>query len=462
MILFLAALAFGASSRAAQITIYSDNQALVKERRTFDLPAGVVYTSSYPVPIGFEPNSVQIRALNGAADVEVLEENFDPGLSNKEEILKNFIGQKIRVEETNTASSLLHILRGVLIESRQNLNVVESEGRIYLNPPGTFVLKSPPDDLRLKPTLKWKLKVFHAGQHQFETDYLTSGLSWEADYAAVVNAPSNRMDLSVWASVHNRSGRDFPQSKIKLVAGSPNQASAAPPRPRPLFRALAAAPNIIAKGRAFFEYHVYNIPGTVNLNERTRRISFGQAKDIPVQKVYIYDASDILGDFNQYTRSNPDYGSQSQGEVQVIFKLQNVKSSHLGLALPPGMIQFYQRDKDGSLEWIGGDSFAPLAKGEKAEIHVGRAFDVLGRRKRVLFETESKKTKEGFEITLTNRKDSDISVEVIEHLYRWSKWKIVSSDRKWKKKDAQTIIFEIPVKKNSSSKINYVVEYSWR
>ena len=134
----------------------------------------------------------------------------------------------------------------------------------------------------------------------------------------------------------------------------------------------------------------------------------------------------------------------------------------MGFPLPPGKIRVYQKDKSGSLEWLGSDSLPVTPRNEKLSVAVGGAFDVLGQRKRVLFETGPKKTKEGFEITLTNRKNSDVSVKVIEHLYRWSKWKIISSDQKWKKKDAQTIVFEIPVKKNSSSKIDYTVEYSWR
>ncbi|MDE2510574.1 MAG: hypothetical protein KGL74_05585, partial [Elusimicrobia bacterium] len=50
---------------------------------------------------------------------------------------------------------------------------------------------------------------------------------------------------------------------------------------------------------------------------------------------------------------------------------------------------------------------------------------------------------------------------VVEHLYRWTNWKIVASSEKYVKKDAQTIEFAVPVKKDGEAVVTYTVKYSW-
>ena len=459
MFLFLPFIFLTFRAQASDITIYQDQRALVKEDLSFPLKAGISDTPLVPVPWGFKPSSVLISPKDRGNKVAALEQNFFGGWTNPSQILEKFIGKEVELKENKKSETL----KGVLLEARDNLTALKVAKRVYLNPRGTWVIPSSPKE-GFNPSVSWKMKARSSGNYLFEFSYLTRDLSWEANYAAVLNESSNLMDLKIWADLDNQSGIDFKKAHILLVAGEPHQAlPAAVARPRPLFRAMAAAPQgIIGNSQNLFEYHLYPLPDFVHLRNGNVRVSMGEAFRVPVKKIYLYDASDLSGNFSAYTRVNPDYGADSQGEVKVIFGLKNTKASNLGFPLPPGKIRVYQKDKSGSLEWLGSDSLPATPRNEKLSVAVGGAFDVLGQRKRVLFETGPKKTKEGFEITLTNRKNSDVSVKVIEHLYRWSKWKIISSDQKWKKKDAQTIVFEIPVKKNSSSKINYTVEYSWR
>ena len=458
MFLFLPFIFLTSQAQAADITIYQDQRALVKEELSFPLKAGISNTPPIPVPWGFKPSSVLISPKDIGNKAAALEQNFFGGWTNPTEILEQFIGKEVELKENKKSKTL----KGILLEARDNLTALKVGHHVYLNPQGTWVIPSLPKE-GFNPSVSWKMKAENSGQYLFEFSYLTQDLSWQANYAAVINDSSNLMDLRIWADLDNQSGIDFKKAHILLVAGEPHQALPAAARPRPLFRAMAAAPQaIIDNSQNLFEYHLYSLPSFVHLKKGSVRVSMGEAFQVPVKKIYRYDSSDLNGNFSAYTRVNPDYGANSQGEVKVIFRLKNTKASNLGFPLPPGKIRVYQKDKSGSLEWLGSDSLPATPRNEKLSVAVGGAFDVLGQRKRVLFETGPKKTKEGFEITLTNRKNSDVSVKVIEHLYRWSKWKIVSSDQKWKKKDAQTIVFEIPVKKNSSSKIDYTVEYSWR
>ncbi len=50
---------------------------------------------------------------------------------------------------------------------------------------------------------------------------------------------------------------------------------------------------------------------------------------------------------------------------------------------------------------------------------------------------------------------------MVEHLYRWSNWEITAKSDDFKKTDAQTIEFRIPVKPDEEKTVTYTVHYSW-
>jgi hypothetical protein len=149
--------------------------------------------------------------------------------------------------------------------------------------------------------------------------------------------------------------------------------------------------------------------------------------------------------------------------VHVLFEFQNTKKNHLGMALSKGRVRVYKKDDDGSLEFIGEDQIDHTPKDEKLKIRMGEAFDVVGERKRTNFEphADKKRADESFEIKLRNHKDADVSVTVVERLYRWSGWEITEASSKWTKKDAQTIEFEVPVSKDGEATLTYTVRYHW-
>jgi hypothetical protein len=65
---------------------------------------------------------------------------------------------------------------------------------------------------------------------------------------------------------------------------------------------------------------------------------------------------------------------------------------------------------------------------------------------------------DSYEITLKNRKQEDITIEVERNL--GLNWEILHSSIKYIKKNAQTIIFQAPVNKDSETKLKYTVRYS--
>jgi hypothetical protein len=131
------------------------------------------------------------------------------------------------------------------------------------------------------------------------------------------------------------------------------------------------------------------------------------------------------------------------------------------MPLPNGKVKVYKQDTDGSLQFIGEDSIDHTPKDEIIRLYLGDAFDVVGERKKTNYRTGDDWAEESFEISLRNHKDSDIEVNVVEHLWRYSNWKILDKSQEFTKKDTQTIEFRVPVPKDGETKVNYTVRYWW-
>jgi hypothetical protein len=54
-----------------------------------------------------------------------------------------------------------------------------------------------------------------------------------------------------------------------------------------------------------------------------------------------------------------------------------------------------------------------------------------------------------------------VEFRVVEHLYRWNNWEITQKSDDFKKTDAQTIEFRVPVKPDEERTVTYTVHYSW-
>jgi hypothetical protein len=102
-------------------------------------------------------------------------------------------------------------------------------------------------------------------------------------------------------------------------------------------------------------------------------------------------------------------------------------------------------------------------KNETVRVYTGNSFDLVGERKRIDFHLDSsgKNADETFEIKVRNHKESPVEIRVVEHMYRWSNWKVTASNYKFEKTDAQTAEFRIPVSPEGERVVRYTVHYSW-
>ena len=309
-----------------------------------------------------------------------------------------------------------------------------------------FSVGSLPEGLITRPTLLWTVNAPKSGKQNVEISYQTAGMNWHAEYVALLNNDDSKIDLNCWVSIENNSGATYKNANLKLVAGDLNLVNNTP---RPTYEMQLMQKGKTAsdqfKERGFFEYHIYDLqrPTTLSQNE-TKQISLFETHGIKIKKKYYYNSGYYYG-------NNP-------GKVAVIMEFNNTKENGLGIPLPKGKIRIYKTDGEAN-EFVGEDLIDHTPNKEKIKLKIGNAFDVLAEESQTDHKKISDKVfEDSYEITLKNRKQENITVEVERNL--GLNWEILNSSIKYIKKNAQTIIFHVPVNKDSETKLKYTVRYS--
>jgi len=433
--------------REVMVTIYNGNLGLVKDLREARLPAGVNEVQFMDVAAGIDPTTVHLKSLTDALGLKILEQNYEYDLLTSEKLMEKYVGRKVRLYQ---GDGTFH--EATLLST--NGPIFEINGQIHMGHYGRLVLPSLPENLVAKPTLVWLLRNQTARPQRVEASYLTSGITWKADYVMVLNAADSLSDLTGWVTVDNRSGATYGNAALKLVAGDVNRAQ----EPRRDLRALemaakAASPAAASRDFAsegFFEYHLYTLDGRTTIkNNQTKQLSLLAASEVPTTKELIYYGA------QDYYRNS--YGLPiSNQKVAVYLEVKNSKENRLGLPLPKGKVRVYKADRSGSQQFIGEDWIDHTPKDEKVKIKMGNAFDLVGERTQKefrklgggLYEVE-------WEISLRNHKDAPQTVTVIEPVP--GDWQVMSSSHAYEKIEAHTLKYQIPVPKDGATKVAYRV-----
>jgi hypothetical protein len=473
------------------LTIYNQNFVVVREYLPLTLNPGVNHVEFNGVTSHLEPDSVILRDPAGRA-LQILEQSYRNDPISQELLLSRYEGKTIDFIVKQDGSKV-ETVRGKIIRSGyvpssaynqgyptpgMGQPIIEVNGVLRFGLPGQPLFPALDGDSILKPTLNWELATDKPGSFDGEISYVSSGMSWQADYNLVVaddplstSGSINRVDLVGWVTMRNQSGKTFENARIKLLAGDVNKIQA----PTPASRAYAAqkmaadeaAMAPVVREKSFDEFHLYTLERATTLRDsETKQVEFVRATGIRSQRLYIYDGCN-LGPYYYYSSDqiiqDPGYGTQSNPKIWVMQEFKNSDTNHLGIPLPKGRLRFYRRDTDGHLEFVGENTIDHTPKDETVRVYTGNAFDLKGERKRTNFQTDSYQRwmEETFEIRVRNHKKVPQQVRVVEHLYRWTNWKIVDNSTNYRKTDAQTIEFPVTVAPDGEQVVTYTVHYSW-
>jgi hypothetical protein len=465
---FAAALA-GAS--APEVTVYNQGFGFIKEVRALDLKSGDQRVAVENVPAKIDPTSVGVRSLDGPDTFSLLEQNYQYDLISPSAIINKSVGKRVRL--IRTLGNSKDVLEGTLLnapvsivadangsnQSSYNGMVIKTDdGRIVLDPRGEIEVEQVPEGLITRPTLFWDLEAPSPGKKSFELSYITQGMSWTANYVLTLSS-EKEADMQGWVTVDNQSGATFKDAKLKLLAGEVNQVPVAT-------RAFgfAGGPGGLPTGRvpqfqeqSLFEYHLYTLQRPTTLQDReTKQVSLLEGHQIAYRKKLIFDAMEGLGSYY------PSEGQVGVGDLhgQVRIEFVNSQENHLGMPLPAGKIRIYERDTDGSAQFLGEDHIDHTPRNETLSLVVGRAFDVVASRKRLSFtKIDDRKWKETFEVEVRNRKETDQQVYLLER--HWGDWSISNNTDPFTKEDANTVQFILNLKPNEVKKVTYTVLTQW-
>ncbi len=475
------------SSNQPALTIYNQNFFVAREYVPLDLGPGVNRAQFAGIASHLEPDSVILRDSAGRS-LQVLEQNYRNDPISQELLLSFYEGKTI--DFLVQRADKQEIIKGKIVRSgyipssyyAQNYQqpsftqpIIEVDGVLRFGLPGQPLFPALSGDTVLKPTLSWLLQTNDPGKFDAEISYVAGGMSWQSDYNIVVSdnpkGKTDLLDMVGWITMRNQSGKTFENANIKLLAGDVNKIQAGTPAARAygaMNKAMAdEAMAPVVREKSFDEFHLYTLARPTTLHDQeTKQVEFVRSTGIHAQRLYVYDGAQVAqyGYYNlEQIRQDQSYGTQSNPKVWVMEEFKNAEVNHLGIALPKGKLRFYRRDTDGHLEFVGENVIDHTPKDETIRIFTGNSFDVVGERKRTNYRVDSSQhwMDESFEIRVRNHKKEAVTVRVVEHLYRWTNWKLTEQSHPSRKTDAQTVEFPVTIAPDGEQVITYTVHYSW-
>ncbi len=439
--LFLGSLLFGQDSqlKKTSITVYNQNIGIVKETRSLNLIKGTSVTNIVDVAQLIDPTTVKI-SFSG----EVIEQNYQYDLVSMDKILLRYLDKEVQL-----IGDKGELIEGTLLSCYGSQVVIKKkEGGLSLLPNIStyrFAVGELPKGLITRPTLQCMLNAEKGGQQDIDLSYQTGGMTWHAEYVAVLDKNDKKMDLNSWVSVVNNCGTAFQDAELKLVAGDVNIVKQKQPNFREtsdmVYMSKGAQPQFEEK--SFFEYHIYNLQRQTNLsNNETKQVSLFEKEGISVKKKYLFETS-------QYLNNNE--------KVSVVISFKNEENNNLGVPMPKGKVRIFKSDGK-SLEFIGEDEIDHTAKNEELNLHIGNAFDVTAK----AIQTDYKKITDrifetSYKVTIKNHKSESISLEVRHDAGLL--WTMKESSIDYKKEDASHILFVPDIPAGGEKEITFTLRY---
>jgi hypothetical protein len=411
--------------------------AMITEQHVVDV-AGDARISG--VAATLDPGSVQLRDLTDAGAV-IAEQRFVPGATTPTEVLARHVGEPVTVvtPRGEVAGTLRSVDDQVIVVEagtgdQRRLQVMRRDGYVQ--------------DVRLaagagdRPSLVWRLRSARPGKHTVEVSYRAEGMSWTADYLAVLDEAGKAIDFSAWATIRNATGASYDAADVTLISGG------APP---------AAPAGSSRSGPARFA-----IPAQV-------RIGHGDAVQValvpprvaaPARSIIMFEAMadpspGLAGapgaDCNQFNGA-----SLGTGTANVAFEVDIPGQT----MLPDGKARLFQR-RAGRLELVAEDALRSGAG--VARIRVAPASGVVGERHAVScdFDERGHTVREAIEIEIENRTRQTADVIVREYLWRWPVWHLEAEDRKGVRAGPQVQEYRLRVPGNGNQTVTYTVVYTW-
>lgn len=458
-----AAAFFAGGGQAAEpgklsLTVYNSDLALVQDIRSLSIGAGRQRLEFKDVSARIRPETVSLVA----ADVSIVEQNFDYDLLTPEKLMEKAIGKQVQIVRINPGNgaqvtetaTVLSVNGGVVLKIGDRIEVLRQD-----DVPTRVIFDGIPQNLRAKPTLSVTVDSGKAGPRPATLSYLTNGLSWKADYVAMFDEGPGKLDLQGWVTLTNTSGVDYPDAAVQLVAGDVNLANNEQEywqrrqmvRNNSVRRAGAGAGGGPAETgpTSVADYYLYPLPGHTTVAEnQTKQVSFLDAKGAAARKAYEYRAYwfETL---------------QTPANADVAVQFSNASRAGLGHQLPAGIVRVYVRDQAGDPKFVGENRIDHTPQGSDISVKIGEAFDVTVQ-PTVVAQEGAGKTRSRYRMSylVRNAKAQPVTVTVRQGGL-WREGKVIEESLKSRRLDAYNLAWDVPVPANGETTLTFTVETGW-
>ena len=431
------------------VTIYNDNRALIKDERRVSLMEGLNQLAFQGVSANMMPQT----ALLKGEGLSTLEQNFNYDVLTKDAMLRKSVGEKVVVEYIDPATGKVSRDTAKILSYTGGKPVLEIDGKIETDYPGRVVFESVPPNLRAEPTLIVSTKAQKEGNETVELNYLTSGLSWRADYVAKLNAAEDKIDLNGFVTLTNNSGADYKKALLQLVAGDVHVVRDYGDRnARFVMAAKTASVGYVADNEmvaeALTDFYIYTVPHKTDLlSQQTKQVALFSATDVGTKKTY-----ELNYPFQVYSTEVLDV------KPEIYLTFENSDTNKLGKPLPKGTVRLYKEDSKGNMQFVGEDSINHTADKEKVRLHLGTSFNLKASMKRTQHRKLSEKLSVGtYEVTFKNGSDASANVELT--LRFPDDFKLMEESQHGERVTSNTIKWVVAVPAKGESKLIYKVQY---
>ena len=431
-------------SEDATLTIYKDGSALIKQPVAWSVPAGNSYVTWGNLPSGIHRDTPFLN-IEG---VDVISQRFNDNIFTGVDYFNSLKGQEIQVKPKDGK-----LVKGVLLEiSPITLTLEHQSGIICFNRSELEYIGSKKTDLEphtFHPYLSWDFKSKSNKVVEGELVYKTNNFSWDTVYRLkMIN--EEKGELIAEAVVSNTSDIRFHDASLQLVEGTLNQIKNRHKRTeqihRSALRALSSKPDPLIEQEELGDYHIYSLNSKHDLSAKENiTVRMYGPLDVGYKKTYVFENSERR---------------QKEEPLEVQISMENTESNGLGISLPGGKVEMYTYKKSSGLEYIGADNMGQVPKGQSTTLTSGRAFDVIGNRKVLNYDRQRKSEEAVIEIKVTNTRNEDINVLLVEHIN--GDWIIKDESLNYQKKDASTVHFPLFLQSGETKNVYYTYRKEWK
>jgi hypothetical protein len=448
----LASLAPTAVAQVA-VTIYNDDLALVQDQRQMDLTGGRQKLEFPGVSANIRPETVALSA----AGISIVEQNFDFDLLTPGKLMEKAVGTTVTIvrvnpatgEETREQAEVLATNAGVVLKIGNRIEVLRDDGL-----PVRVIFDKVPDNLRSKPTLSVTVDGANRGARPVTLSYLTAGLGWAADYVALFDEKTSKIDVQGWVTLTNSSGTTYESAETTLVAGSPKRADDdqyryQQYRPQPARPQMPVAGTESGTRDRLGDFYLYPLPERTTIaNMQTKQVSFLDVNAVPAEHGY---------EFRNYwmgTHEDPQ-------SAKTVYRFSTGSAEGLGDQLPAGVVRFYIRDKQGDPQFIGESRIDHTPMGSTLSLSTGDAFDV--KVKPVVEKRESigfLRYRTTMKYTLTNARPQAVTV-ALQQDGLWGDTRITSESMRSTRVHANLAEWRVNIPANGTAEVSAVFETTY-